>query len=120
MEKKIDTGDISRPANLYPQCLVESGAQGLAPLNLAMQHSGNDGAVLAILALRKKFKCTAFQQDVGDYRRLPIHNAIFFGASAPTILDIVDNHILSQLGSVTNQTTMEKLPIHLEFQHGCS
>jgi len=73
--------------------------QGHPPLNLAMQRNANNCAVLAILesffALKKEIKCTAIQQAVRDYIRLPIHNAILFGALAATILDMVDNHAIA-------------------------
>jgi len=80
MENKFDAGIVSHLIELYPECLVQEGMKGLVPLNLVIDLNYSYDVVLAILesypALKEGTKSTAFQREVGKYKRLPLHNGL--------------------------------------------
>ena len=84
------------------------------PLRLAIQHNVSDDAVLAIIesypGLSRGTKCTA---------RLPLDNAILFGASTFTTLDLIHNYPVAATMSDDSNIDGE-LPINLALQHGRS
>ena len=93
IEKKLDVGIISWLVKLYPECLAELGAKGRIPLNLAIDLKASDDIILVLLesysALKTRSKYIFLQQEVGFFKRLPLHTAISFGASTAAILDMI-------------------------------
>mmetsp|Transcript_4441 Transcript_4441/g.6791 ORF Transcript_4441/g.6791 Transcript_4441/m.6791 type:complete len:271 (-) Transcript_4441:201-1013(-) len=108
---------------LYPECLVEPGAKGLVPLSLSIDLDASDDFIVAILesypALKRGTKYTALRQEVGNFKRLPLHNAILVGASTTTVLDMIDAYPDAARMSDGSNCNGE-LPIHLALQHGQS
>jgi len=123
IKNKFGAGIVSRLLKLYPECLVEPGAKGLVPLVLVIQLNASDDVVLVILesypTLKRVTNYTALQQEVGKFRRLPLHNAILFGASTLTTLDMIKNYPAAATKSDDSNIDGE-LPIHLALQQGRS
>jgi len=91
------------------------------PLRLAIDLDISDDIILAILESypMEGTKSIALEQEVGKYKRLPLHNAILFDASKASILDMIN--VYPNAARFKDESNNDgELPIHLALQLGRS